>query len=243
MEEKSSENVSIIRKLFKDKTICWGAKFLYGKIENLALNNEGFCYATDDFFKKEYEMSERNVSRWLKKLIDGGYIVKEKKLRFRRMVRVLIPKIFINFSDKIVQEDGQNCLKKKTKMSACNYMRRKSEINSERDGKSRATSEEVKQLFSFLSRDLVFSEKDLIFSKEEYSQLIEKIKESEWLMMHPQINFLSWINKHSFNILKGKHDNHDYKKKDKSPNMTFVSRKQSEEETNDLFGRLDDLLF
>lgn len=49
------------------------AKLLYGEITALC-NQEGYCWATNDYFSKLYNVSKTTISRWIKDLKDNGYI-------------------------------------------------------------------------------------------------------------------------------------------------------------------------
>lgn len=56
-----------------DKSLPDGAKLLYGEITALS-NKEGFCWATNEYFSKLYETSDRTISRWVSALSDAGHI-------------------------------------------------------------------------------------------------------------------------------------------------------------------------
>ena len=49
------------------------AKLLYGEITALA-NKEGFCWASNIYFAKLYNVKERAITDWVKKLSDMGFI-------------------------------------------------------------------------------------------------------------------------------------------------------------------------
>ncbi len=56
-----------------DKKIPANAKLLYGELTALC-NEKGFCWATNSYFAKLYETSERTIQRWLNALKEAGYI-------------------------------------------------------------------------------------------------------------------------------------------------------------------------
>lgn len=56
-----------------DKDLSANAKLLYGEITALC-NKEGYCWATNNYFAKLYNVSARSIQTWLKQLIDKGYI-------------------------------------------------------------------------------------------------------------------------------------------------------------------------
>ena len=56
-----------------DKSIPPGAKLLYGEISALC-NKKGYCWASNEYFAELYEISERNVIKWIKSLTASGHI-------------------------------------------------------------------------------------------------------------------------------------------------------------------------
>lgn len=56
--------------------LCSSSKLLYGEITALA-NQKGYCYASNGYFSKLYESSERSITRWLKKLEEAGFIYRK----------------------------------------------------------------------------------------------------------------------------------------------------------------------
>lgn len=61
-----------------DKRLNANAKLLYGEITALC-NQYGFCWATNSYFSKLYDVSKVTISRWINQLIDGGYVVSSSK--------------------------------------------------------------------------------------------------------------------------------------------------------------------
>lgn len=52
------------------------AKLLYGEITALC-NKTGYCFATNDYFAKLYKVSKVSVSKWIKELVENGFITSE----------------------------------------------------------------------------------------------------------------------------------------------------------------------
>lgn len=56
-----------------DKRLSAEAKILYGEISALT-NKEGYCWATNGYFRDLYEWSQSSLTRYLKQLTDAGHI-------------------------------------------------------------------------------------------------------------------------------------------------------------------------
>ena len=56
-----------------DKRLTANAKLLYGEITALC-NEQGYCWASNDYFASLYEVSKQSISHWIKQLCDYGYI-------------------------------------------------------------------------------------------------------------------------------------------------------------------------
>lgn len=57
-----------------DKDLCPNAKLLYGEITCLA-EKEGFCWASNAYFAKLYQVSPNTASIWIQQLNAKGYII------------------------------------------------------------------------------------------------------------------------------------------------------------------------
>lgn len=76
MEEKPNYFSIIPANIRYDKDLSPNAKLLYAEITSLC-NSKGFCFATDDYFCKLYELSKSSVQRLLVALEQKKYIRRE----------------------------------------------------------------------------------------------------------------------------------------------------------------------
>lgn len=56
-----------------DNELPPNAKLLYGEITALS-NQEGYCWATNDYFAKHFNVHKKSITRWIAKLQNKGYI-------------------------------------------------------------------------------------------------------------------------------------------------------------------------
>ncbi len=77
MEEINKSYYAIIPATIRyDNDLCANAKLLYGEITALC-NEKGYCWANNDYFSQLYQVSKKSISRWVKQLLDKGYISSE----------------------------------------------------------------------------------------------------------------------------------------------------------------------
>lgn len=76
MDERRSYYAIIPANVRYDASIPPNAKLLYGEITALC-NEKGFCWANNSYFSELYGASKYTVSRWIKSLVDAGYITSE----------------------------------------------------------------------------------------------------------------------------------------------------------------------
>ena len=72
-EEKKSYYAVIPANVRYDESLPPNAKLLYGEITALC-NAEGYCWASNKYFADLYGVSISSIKRWIKALIDKGYI-------------------------------------------------------------------------------------------------------------------------------------------------------------------------
>lgn len=56
-----------------DKRLPAAARLLYGSISSLA-NQEGYCFASNDYFADRYQLSDRTITRLISQLAKYGYV-------------------------------------------------------------------------------------------------------------------------------------------------------------------------
>jgi len=72
-----------------DKDITANAKLLYGEITALC-NEKGYCWASNSYFAKLYDVTPQAISKWVNSLSDKGYLKLEyeyngKEVKTRKM--------------------------------------------------------------------------------------------------------------------------------------------------------------
>lgn len=84
-EEKPNFYAVIIAPVRYDKTLPAHAKLLYGEISALC-NAKGYCWATNAYFLKHYDVNERTIQRWISALENAGYISVKMVTKIRRQI-------------------------------------------------------------------------------------------------------------------------------------------------------------
>ena len=73
MEEKSKYYVIIPADIRYDKRLKANEKLMYGELVLLA-QETGYCWATNAYFAKLYDVNKITVSKWISKLEECGYV-------------------------------------------------------------------------------------------------------------------------------------------------------------------------
>lgn len=73
MEDKKSYYAILPANVRYDKKLTPNAKLLYAEITALS-NEKGYCWAKNKYFADLYSVSTVSISKWIKNLIDCGYI-------------------------------------------------------------------------------------------------------------------------------------------------------------------------
>jgi hypothetical protein len=76
MEEKKNYYAIIPADVRYDEEITPNAKLLYAEITALC-NEKGFCWSSNDYFAKLYNVSKISISKWISQLEQNGYIETE----------------------------------------------------------------------------------------------------------------------------------------------------------------------
>lgn len=72
-DEKKSYYAVIPATVRYDRKLKANAKLLYGEITALC-NEKGYCWASNSYFAKLYEVSNQAISSWIKSLQKNGYV-------------------------------------------------------------------------------------------------------------------------------------------------------------------------
>ena len=96
-----------------DAELTPNAKLLYGEITALC-NEKGYCWATNDYFAKLYNVSKVSISNWISALVKKGYIYSEiiykdgSKEILNRYLKLLDEPIKENFNTPVKENFKDN---------------------------------------------------------------------------------------------------------------------------------------
>ena len=71
-----------------DSRLPLGSRLLYGEIKALS-NKHGFCFASNGWFAKRYDVTDVTISNWISKLKKCKYI----QISYNPHRRIFIPKV------------------------------------------------------------------------------------------------------------------------------------------------------
>lgn len=70
-----------------DDELCANAKLLYGEITSLC-NSKGYCWASNQYFSKLYNCSDRTIQNLIKQLSDKNYIKVQIFNKTKRLIYI-----------------------------------------------------------------------------------------------------------------------------------------------------------
>ena len=118
--------LSVPYSVLKNKEISLACKLLFADIISLS-KNEGFCFASNEYFSTELGLSDRAVVYSIKELKDKGFITTERK-HYIRYIRInpekfkITPKIITaNFADKNANSSHTNANFAETNANSAQY--------------------------------------------------------------------------------------------------------------------------
>lgn len=94
-----------------DKGLRANSKLLYGEITALC-NEKGFCWASNSYFAKLYEVNKDTISKWISELADKGYIKVE--LIYGKGTRQIVDR-YIRISHEPIDEKSDTPVDEKVK--------------------------------------------------------------------------------------------------------------------------------
>ena len=188
-----------------DVELCPNAKLLYGEITALC-NKKGYCWATNRYFAKLYQVDAITVSRWINQLIKKGYIFsiikyKEATKEIEKRILSLSPLKNIEEYDNNFVKGGINNF---VKGGINNFVKENNTSINNTSINKKERKEEIEKISSQLSfekinlkneetknEENVFEQKK-VFKKENeksFNDLIEKYTQNENLRF--ELNLLS----------------------------------------------------
>ena len=178
-----------------DVELCPNAKLLYGEITALC-NKKGYCWATNRYFAKLYQVDAITVSRWINQLIKKGYIFsiikyKEATKEIEKRILSLSPLKNIEEYDNNFVKGGINNF---VKGGINNFVKENNTSINNTSINKKERKEEIEKISSQLSfekinlkneetknEENVFEQKK-VFKKENeksFNDLIEKYTQNE----------------------------------------------------------------
>lgn len=169
-----------------DSNLPPNAKLLYAEITSLC-NEYGYCWATNDYFSKLYNVSTTSISKWISSLVQNGYITTEieykegSKQILKRYIRIINDPIEekLNTSLRKVKNPIEEKLKENNKNRILNinniYIVEIKEIIdylNERAGTNYKTTTQK-------TRDIIKARLNEKFTVEDFKVVIDK-KVSDW---------------------------------------------------------------
>lgn len=107
MEERKSYYAIIPANVRYDADLTPNAKLLYGEITALC-NEKGYCWATNDYFAKLYNVSKVSVSKWVSTLVEKKYIYSE--IIYKEGTKEIL-KRYLKLTDEPIKENFNTPIK------------------------------------------------------------------------------------------------------------------------------------
>lgn len=106
MENKKSYYAIIPADVRYCTSLCANAKLLYGEITALC-NEKGYCWASNEYFAKLYEVHKNTISKWISALKANGFIaltienLTDRKIWINEVVKGAKPKAEGGINEKV----------------------------------------------------------------------------------------------------------------------------------------------
>ena len=111
MEEKKSYYAIIPANVRYDADLTPNAKLLYGEITALC-NEKGYCWATNDYFAKLYNVSRVSISNWISALVKKGYLYSE--MQYKEGTKEILNR-YLKLVDEPIKENFNTPIKENLK--------------------------------------------------------------------------------------------------------------------------------
>lgn len=160
-----------------DKNISANAKLLFVEITCI-LNHNNRCFASNSYFARVFEISEVQVSRLIKQLIDNNYIIVDYKKTLNGTSRYI--SISKNINSALINND--NCTLIKNDSSAL-INNDKYNINSTNNNRSTKVDKRAKKINKFIppsEQEVVDYFKEKGYLEESAKKAFEYYETGEW---------------------------------------------------------------
>ena len=107
--EKPNYYAIITAEVRYDKRLSPFSKLIYCEVTALA-NKEGYCWANNFYFAKNFETTERTVQRALAQLEEYGYIRKEILEDSKRKLYIVATKMSVGYDETVIRDHDKNVI-------------------------------------------------------------------------------------------------------------------------------------
>lgn len=167
-----------------DNTLKPNEKLLYGEITALC-NEEGYCWATNEYFAQLYEVHSKTISQWINELKEKGYINVEL-IRNEKSKAIEKRIISINKKDDIVLINKKEDKSSNNETELADNFDKIWQIYPRKDGKNTAFNHYKAWLKgrNYAGRIVKLDNKQMWYATKRYADLVAKNKtEKQYIKM------------------------------------------------------------
>lgn len=174
-----------------DNTLKPNEKLLYGEITALC-NEEGYCWATNEYFAQLYEVHTKTISQWINELKEKGYlrvelVRNEKTKAIEKRIISINKKADIAIKENNITSTGENDDKSSVKETElADNFDKIWQIYPRKDGKNMAFNHYKAWLKgkNYAGRIVKLDNRQMWYATKKYADLVAKNKtEKQYIKM------------------------------------------------------------